>query len=238
MPVAVITGGSRGIGRATVELLASHGWRTAFCYHSSDAAADEVAKKTGAFAFRADVADAEAVDRFIDAVIRREGKIDLLVNNAGVSVSGLFTDITAEQWRRMSDVNIGGTLNCTRSVLPHMIRRKSGRIVNISSVWGVTGGSCEVHYSATKAAIIGFTRALAKEVGPSGITVNCIAPGVIDTDMNARLSQEDTAELIGETPLGRIGAPIDVARTVEFLAGDGGSFVTGQVISVDGGWCV
>ena len=238
MPIAIVSGGSRGIGRATVELLSKNEYKVAFCYRSDDASAAQVAEQCGAFAFKADVAVKSEVDTFVDAVIAKFGRVDLLVNNAGISLEGMFCDVSDSDWRSLCDTNLGGVINCTSAVLPHMISQKSGRIINISSVWGIVGGSCEVHYSATKSALVGMTRALAKEVGPSGITVNCIAPGLIDTDMNGNLTAQDVAAIVNDTPLCREGTPNDVANLIEFLAGDKASFITGQTISVDGGWCL
>lgn len=235
MKTALVTGGSRGIGRAIVELLAKKGWQVAFLYNKNASAADEVCKKTGALAYQADVADRAAVDFAVSDCLLKLGHIDLLVNNAACAEQSLFTDITLDKWQRMIDVNLTGAFNCTQSVLPSMISRKAGAVVFISSMWGVEGGSCEVHYSATKAALIGMTKALAKEVGPSGIRVNCVAPGVIDTDMNAHLSEADMEELKQSTALCRIGTPADVAGVVAFLADDDAGFITGQVIGVDGG---
>lgn len=235
MKTALITGGSRGIGRAIVELLAKKGWQVAFCYRENESAADEVRAATGAVAFKVDVSDSKAVTDMVSDLQKRFGHIDLLVNNVGVASQRLFTDITDEEWKNTFDVNVNGAFYATRAVLPDMIKRKSGNIIFVSSMWGVSGGSCEVHYSATKAALIGMTKALAKEVGPSGIRVNCVAPGVIETDMNAHLSADDMAALAEETPLCRIGKADEVAKAVEFLAEDGSAFITGQVLSVDGG---
>ncbi len=238
MPIAVITGGSRGIGRAAVETFAELGYEVAFCYKSDDEAARAVALKTGALMFKADVAnEAQAAD-FISAVIAKFGRIDVLVNNAGVSLEGMFCDVSEAQFKALCDVNIGGVANCIRTALPFMVSAKRGRIINVSSVWGIVGGSCEVHYSATKSALVGMTRALAKEVGPSGITVNCVAPGLIDTDMNKNLTAEDVAAIVDDTPLGRVGTPEDVSKLIAFLASDSASFITGQTVSVDGGWCL
>lgn len=183
-----------------------------------------------------DVADPAAVEAMAAAAEKRFGHIDALVNNAGIAQQKLFTDLTAADWDRMLSVNAGGVFHTCRCVLPGMLRRHSGRIVNISSIWGISGASCEVHYSASKAAVIGFTRALAQEVGPSGVTVNCVAPGVIDTEMNANLSPETLAALCGETPLCRIGSPEEVADAVVFLCGGKARFITGQVLKVDGGF--
>ncbi len=238
MSVAFVTGGSRGIGAETVKLLSQAGWSVAFCYYSDDIAAEQVAQTTGALKIKADVADEKSIDSAIKQAQGQLGNIDLLVNNAAISFAGLFTDITAEAWQRMLNVNVNGVLNATKSVLPQMINNKRGKIINISSVWGQLGASCEVHYSTTKAAIIGFTKALAKEVGPSGITVNCIAPGVIATDMNNRLTKEDLTALADETPLCRIGSANDVAQAVVYLASSGADFITGQVLGVDGGFGV
>ena len=166
------------------------------------------------------------------------GQITVLVNNAGIAEQALFSDITEEMWDRMFGVNVKGAYNCTQAVLPHMIHNKYGRIINVSSMWGISGASCEVHYSASKAALIGFTKALAKEVGLSGITVNCVAPGVIATEMNGHLSEDIIEELKNETPLNRIGTPEDVAEAIFFLASDKASFITGQTLSVDGGFVV
>lgn len=235
MKTALVTGGSRGIGRAIVELLAKKGWQVAFCYRENESAADEVRAATGAVAFKVDVSDSKAVTDMVSDLQKRFGHIDLLVNNVGVASQRLFTDITDEEWKNTFDVNVNGAFYATRAVLPDMINRKSGNIIFVSSMWGVSGGSCEVHYSATKAALIGMTKALAKEVGPSGIRVNCVAPGVIETDMNAHLSADDMAALAEETPLCRIGKADEVAKAVEFLAEDGSAFITGQVLSVDGG---
>ena len=235
MKTALVTGGSRGIGRAIVELLAKKGWQVAFCYRENESAADEVRAATGAVAYRLNISDSKAVADMVSDLQKRFGHIDLLVNNVGIASQRLFTDITDEEWKNTFDVNVNGAFYATRAVLPDMIKRKSGNIIFVSSMWGVSGGSCEVHYSATKAALIGMTKALAKEVGPSGIRVNCVAHGVIETDMNAHLSADDMAALAEETPLCRIGKADEVAKAVEFLAEDGSAFITGQVLSVDGG---
>ena len=232
----LITGASRGIGAAAAKLFAAEGYRVAVCCHTQMERAEELAASLpDAAACAADIACEEEVSRMIDAVHRRFGEIHVLINNAGIAMQKLFTDTTAEDWSRIFDVNVTGTFYTCRAVLPEMIRRKSGRIVNVSSMWGVTGASCEVAYSASKAAVIGLTKALAKEVGLSGITVNCVAPGVIDTEMNANLSSADRAALCEETPLARIGTADEAAQAILFLASGRASFVTGQVLGVNGG---
>ena len=234
MKRALVTGGSRGIGRACVEELCRLGWQVTFCYREHEEEALSLSARTGAAAVRCDVADWDAAASLVDSVAA--GGLDLLVNNAGVSLVGLAQDVTREEWERLIGVNLTGAFACARAALPHMIRQRGGRIVNITSVWGVRGASCEVAYSASKAALIGMTRALAQEVGSAGITVNAIAPGAIDTEMNAHLNDEEKTDLIERTPLGRLGTPQDVARAVAFLASQEAGFITGQVLAVDGGF--
>ena len=236
MNTVLVTGGSRGIGRAMVELFSKAGYRVAFTYNSSAAAADEVARAFGAFAVKA---DSKKEDEVISAVQKAEaelGSIDVLINNAGVCSVGLITDVSLDEWNRVMDTSVTGAFLYSKAVLPQMIRKKYGRIINISSMWGLVGASCEVHYSTAKAALIGFTKALAKEVGPSGITVNAIAPGVIATDMNAAFSDEDMAVLADETPVGRIGKAHEIARAALFLASAESSFITGEIMNVSGGF--
>lgn len=235
---AIITGASRGIGRAVAYRLAEDGYIPVINYLKSREKAEKIASETGGMAFCADTADSSAVKNMIDTACKKTGGIDVLVNNAGISVSGLFTDITPEQEQRIIDVNLKGVLNCTRHAVPYMISRKKGRIISISSMWGEVGASCEVHYSAVKAAVIGFTKALAKELGPSGITVNCIAPGVIMTDMNSAYTEDELNILKEETPLMRLGTPEDVAGAVSFLASDSADFITGQILGVNGGFVI
>lgn len=233
---ALVTGASRGIGAECARALARDGWRVAVNYlHSKEAAERVAAGLPGGIAVQADVSDELAVCAMAEQVEREFGGISLLVNNAGIAEQKLFSDITGADWDRMFSVNVKGAYLACRAFLPEMIRRREGNIINISSIWGVAGASCEVHYSATKAAVIGFTKALAKEVGPSHIRVNCIAPGVIATDMNRELSRDTLAQLAGDTPLCRLGTPEDVAAAVAFLAGEKASFITGQVLGVDGG---
>ena len=234
MKNVLITGGSRGIGKCCVYEFAKAGYRVFLNYEKSDDAAQKICAETGAIAVKADVSDEESVERMAE-LVRKYGRVSVIVNNAGISQIKLFSDITAADWDRMFDVNVRGIFLVTKAFLPDMIREKYGKIINISSMWGVRGGSCEVHYSAAKAAVIGFTKALAKEVGPSGINVNCIAPGVIDTDMNSELDEQAMAELCADTPVGRIGTPYDIAKAAVFLASDDASFITGQTICADGG---
>ena len=234
MKKALITGASRGIGAACARALAEDGYQVYVNFHQSEAAAKKLADELGGIAVQADVSDPAAVEKMFHIT----GPIDLLVCNAGIAFSGLFSDITPEIWRKIFAVNVDGVYNCCRCALPHMIHEKAGNIITMSSIWGVTGASCETAYSAAKAAVIGFTKALAKEVAPSGIRVNCIAPGVIDTDMNSALSAEDMAALREETPLGYIGAPADVANAVRFLASEKSGFITGQVLGVNGGFLI
>lgn len=240
MKTILITGASRGIGKAVAKAAAQDGYNVIINYNKSEAEAKkleaELAKITGAIALKADIAKIDEVKAMYEKAVKRFGKIDALVNNAGISWVGLFTDITDCQQDALIDTNIRGFLNVTRIVLPNMISLKSGRIVNISSIWGKAGASCEVHYSATKAAVIGFTKALAKEVAPSGINVNCICPGVIDTEMLNIYSIIDKQNLIEETPLGRLGKPEDIANAVMFFLSDKASFITGQCLTVDGGF--
>ncbi len=235
---ALITGGSRGIGAATALKLAQNGYFTVINYCSKKEEAEKIANLTGGIAVCADVSDLNRVDEMIKIITHKIGGVDVLINNAGISVSGLFTDITPDQERRLWEINVGGAFNCTRCVLPYMINKKQGKIINISSMWGQVGGSCEVHYSASKAAIIGFTKALAKELGPSGINVNCIAPGIIMTDMNACYSRETLDELKNETPLERLGTPQDIAEAAAFLASENSGFITGQILGVNGGFVI
>lgn len=231
-----ITGGSRGIGRAMVELFSAEGWRVAFTYLRSEAEAKALAEKTGALAIRA---DAESESEILASVAEAEkafGSIDCLINNAAISGFSLLTDITTEEWNRFLRINLTAPFIYSRAVLPSMIRKQKGRILNISSMWGLVGASCEVHYSAAKAGLIGFTKALAKEVGPSGITVNAIAPGVIETDMNRALSVDDLSALKEETPVGRLGSPMEVARAALFLCSEDAGFITGEILNLSGGF--
>lgn len=231
----LITGGSRGIGAACVELFAKNGYNVAFIYQNSDEKAAKIAQATGALAVKADVSCLEQVERAFAQVESAFGGVDVLVNNAGISRIAMLCDTTEEDWDRLFAVNAKSTFLCSKRAMGHMVHQKRGAIVNVSSMWGQTGGSCEVAYSASKAAVIGFTKALAKELGPSGIRVNCIAPGVIDTEMNAQLSLEDREALAEETPLCRLGTPMEAARAIFFLASDAASFITGQVLAPNGG---
>jgi 3-oxoacyl-[acyl-carrier protein] reductase len=238
MKTVLITGGSRGIGSELVRHFARNGYSVAFTYKSSVNEAQALASETGALAIRADSACECEVTAAVKAAIESLGGIDCLINNAAISSFSLFTDITLEEWNNMVSVNLTGAFLYSKGVIPDMLKRKQGRIINITSMWGLVGSSCEVHYSATKAALIGMTKALAKELGPSGITVNAIAPGVINTEMNSKLSDEDKAVLVNDTPLMRIGEPSDVAEAAFFLAGEGASFITGEVLNVSGGYVI
>ena len=228
---AVVTGATRGIGRATAFKLLEDGVEVFGFYEKSEYEAREL-ENAGVKMIRCDISDAEAVKR----AAALTGDADVLVNNAGVSLTALFQDVTPEEERRLYGVNLFGALNCTRAYLPAMINNKYGVVINVSSVFGVNGGSAESDYSASKAALIGLTKALAKELGPSGVRVNCVAPGIIDTDMNAALSVEDVRELVECIPLESLGKPEQVAETVAFLASERADYITGAVISVDGGW--
>lgn len=240
---AVVTGASRGIGAAAACALAAQGYRVAVCCRERRAEAEAVAARIGAAggcaqAFCADVSDEGAVRALFAEIRQTLGEVDVLVSNAGIAQQKLFTDTTAADWNTMFGVCVNGAFHCCQAVLPHMIRQKWGRIILVSSMWGQVGASCEAAYSAAKAALIGLTKALAKEEGPSGVTVNCVAPGVIDTDMLAGFSAADRAALAEETPLGRLGTPEDVAAAIAFLASDAGAFFTGQVLCPNGGFVV
>lgn len=236
----LITGGSRGIGAACVRAFCEMGDRVVFLYRSCpEQEVRRLESATGALGLRVDLSEpAEAVAGAEEAVRMLDGRPDVLVNNAGISQIRLFDELTDAEWRRMMAVNLDSAFYVTRTVAKAMIRRQSGRIVNIGSMWGKCGASCEVHYSTAKAGLRGFTMALAKELGPSGITVNCVEPGVIATGMNAELGEETLRELCGQTPLCRIGKPEEVAAAVLFFASDAAGFITGQMLGVDGGFAI
>lgn len=230
MKRVLITGASRGIGAACARLFAKSGYDVIINYNNSKEEALRLAREIGAETIRADVSSSAQVDDMFKAA----GEVNILVNNAGISGFYMLDAMSDDEWNKMIGVNLNGVFYCTRAVLPQMLRRKSGAIVNVSSMWGICGSSCEAAYSASKAGVIGLTKALAKEVGTSGIRVNCVAPGAIDTDMNKKLGGDAIKELCEETPLGRLGSPEEVARAILFLADDDG-FITGQVLSPNGG---
>ncbi len=238
----LVTGGTGGIGEAVCRAFAKEGLCVAVHYSSSKEKAKnlcaELTKEYGvkALPFKCDFTKEEEVRALAAEVTEAFGKVDILVNNAGIAYQNLFQLTDDKKVKEIFDINLMSALSLTKEILPAMIKGKWGRIINISSMWGIAGASCEVHYSASKSALIGFTKALAKEVGPSGITVNCVAPGFIDTKMNGSLDSEAVKEIIEATPVGRAGTGKDVAGLVRFLASDEGEFITGQVISVDGGY--
>lgn len=239
----LITGASRGIGRETAILFANEGYNVILNYFKSELKAkllssELIAKGLSAVAIKADVSNTAEVEDMFAITNKMFGKVDVLINNAGISQQKLFTDVTEREWDELFAVNVKGMYNCIKVALPSMIKNHAGKIINISSIWGITGASCEVVYSATKAAVIGLTKALAKEVGPSGITVNCVAPGVIATEMNDNLDEETISALKDETPLGIIGTPLDIAQSLLFLASDKANFITGQILSPNGGFVI
>ena len=237
MKTVLITGGSRGIGAAAVRAFAQAGYRVVLNYHSSEMAAQTIAAE---FPDQIMLAQADITDRVqVECMFRRIeavwGGVDILICNAGIAQQKLFTDLLFDEWHRMLDVHLNGAFHCCQFALPHMIHQKWGRILTVSSMWGQVGGSCEAAYSTAKAGLIGLTKALAKEEGPSGITVNCVAPGVIETDMMAGFSNQVKKDLAEETPLGALGSPEQVADALLFLASERASYITGQVLGVNGG---
>ena len=232
MSTIVITGGSRGIGAAAVELFAKKGHTVYFFYAGNEAAALAVAEKTGAIPIRCDVADGAAVK----AAFRQIPDVDILICNAGICHYGLMSMLEEETWDRLFAVNVKGIYHCVNAAMPSFLKKQAGCVITVSSMWGLVGASCEAAYSATKGAVIALTKALAKELGPSGIRVNCVAPGVIETDMCANLDAETLAELAEETCVGRNGTPMDVARAMEYLSS--AAFVTGHILTVDGGFAL
>ncbi|MCR1518866.1 SDR family oxidoreductase [Clostridioides difficile] len=239
----LITGGARGIGKAMSKAFAKEGYNVLVNFNKSENEAKELytilnEKNFSVKLFKADISNREDVEDMVDYCIKEFGGLDVLVNNAGVSQDKLFTDITDEDWDNMMNINLKGSFYCSQVALKYMISEKKGNIINISSIWGISGVSCEVHYSITKAGIIGMTKALAKEVGPSNIRVNSIAPGVINTDMLSGYNEEDIDALVEETPLMRLGTPEDIANCAIFLASDKSNFITGQVISPNGGFVI
>ena len=238
-----ITGASRGIGRSAALCFAKNNYNVAICYNKNETAATKVLSEIKTFGgsaaiFKADVSDMTEICMAIGNAKKAFGSIDVLINNAGIAQQKVFSDITEDDWDNMFSVNVKGMFNTCKCVLDDMIDKKQGKIINISSIWGIAGASCEVHYSAAKAAVIGFTKALAKELAPSGICVNCVAPGVIKTDMLSGFDDSILSELAEETPLGRLGAPEDIANVLLFLASDKADFITGQVISPNGGFVI
>ena len=240
---ALVTGASRGIGRAVAAVLAREGWAVCVNYLERRDAAESLVRELraqgrAAMAFQADIADRKAADACVRAASEELGPVELMVNNAGISRQGLFQDLDDAAWDRLLAVNLTGPRNAVLAVLPHMLSEKRGCVVNISSMWGLRGASCEAAYAATKAGVIGLTRSLALELAPSGIRVNCVAPGCVETDM-VRVLGEDTRRMLAEeTPLGRLGRPEDVAEAVAFLASEKAAFITGQVLAADGGFVV
>ena len=234
MKKALVTGSSRGIGAATARALAEDGWRVTINYLHSRAEAEALAAGLGTEAICADVADPAQVRAMFEAA----GPFELLVCNAGVAWSGLLQDMTDAEWRRIFDVNVNGMFHCCREAIPHMVEKKRGCIICTSSILGLRGGSCETAYSATKGAVISFVKGLAKELGPSGIRVNAVAPGAVDTDMLPCSSAEDKAAMAEASALCRIGRPEDIARVTAFLASGAASFITGQVLGADGGMVI
>ncbi|MCC0630753.1 MULTISPECIES: elongation factor P 5-aminopentanone reductase [unclassified Clostridioides] len=239
----LITGGSRGIGKAMSKAFAKEGYNVLINFNKSESEAKELftilnEKNFSVKLFKADVSNREDVENMIDYCVKEFGGLDVLVNNAAISQDKLFTDITDEDWDNMMNINLKGSFYCSQVALKYMISEKKGNIINISSIWGISGASCEVHYSITKAGIIGMTKALAKEVGPSNIRVNSIAPGVINTDMLSGYNEEDINFLVEETPLMRLGTSEDIANCAIFLASDKSNFITGQVISPNGGFVI
>lgn len=233
--VALVTGGSRGIGAACVRRLTADGFQVAFCYRNSKEAAGALAEETGTLAIPCDVSDRAQVTGMVDTVLERFCQLDILLCNAGVAWQGLTQDMPGEKYRELMGIDLDGVFYCCQAALKPMLRQKSGRIITVSSMWGQVGGSCEVAYSAAKAGVIGLTKALAKEVAPSSITVNCVAPGVIETDMVKPLGMQTLSDLAQEIPLGRLGAAEEVAGCVSFLCSEEGKYLTGQVLAPNGG---
>ena len=241
--IVLVTGASRGIGKATAQRFARAGYPVVVHYHTGKAEAEALAQALAAegcavMTQQADLRDSGQVQQMMEHIAQCWGPVDILVNNAGIAQQKLFTDLTDDDWHNMFAVHVDGAFYCCRAVLPAMIHQRSGAIVNVSSMWGQTGGSCEVHYSAAKGAIQSMTKALAKEVGPSGIRVNCVAPGVIQTEMNGHLDAETLEALREETPLEQLGTAEDVANLIYFLATAEAGFITGQVVAVNGGMVI
>ena len=239
----IITGASKGIGKAMAILFAGEGYNVVINYRHSENDATMLyselsARNLSVELFRADIAKREEVDSMVDFCLERFAGVDILINNAGISQSKLFTEIKDRDWEDMLNINLKGVFNCTQSVLRYMLPRKRGKIINVSSIWGIVGASCEVHYSAAKAGVIGLTKALAKELGPSNIQVNCIAPGIVKTGMLDAYSPEELHDLKNATPLMRLGRPEDIAACALFLASPEADFITGQVISPNGGFVI
>jgi len=243
LKTVIVTGASKGIGKSMAETFADNGYNVLINYNSSHDEALKlydslIVKGRSVRTFKADVSKRNEVDSMIDFCYKEFNGIDILINNAGIAETKLFIDISEQDWDKMMNINLKGVFNCTQSVLRHMISQKSGKIINISSIWGIVGASCESHYSASKAAIIGLTKSLAKELGPSNIQVNSIAPGVTKTDMLSEYSEDDLNALKEDTPLLRLGTPKDISSCALFLASDAADFITGQIISPNGGFVI